>query len=224
MRDGLKVVWDEEDLKTVDTSVTGEYEITGHVELAGMGAGKPVLTGDKGQTLETEYGIMFNDDGTAKVTAHISIANVNLLKNGSFEEDDRSMWKVTSYAGADPTDYQEKSSDAHDGDWAFHFWSKSDMEFSVEQTITVEKAGNYRADAWMQGGDFNSDAEVHLYVKIGEKEFTSDNVTLDGWVNWKNPEIKNLKVASGDEVTVGAYVKCKALSWATFDDLSLKME
>ena len=98
------------------------------------------------------------------------------------------------------------------------------MEFSVEQTITVEKAGIYRADAWMQGGDFNSDAEVYLYVKIGEKEFKSDNVTLDGWVNWKNPEIKDLKVDSGDEVTVGAYVKCKALSWATFDDLSLKME
>ncbi len=230
--DKLPVHWDEKELNSVDVNATGEYFVTGYVDITGIDGGKQAESGvvaeakdlDKASADPDKYGIVRNNDGTAKVTAHISVANVNLLKNGSFEEDDRTMWKVVSYAGDDPTDYQEKSADAHDGDWAFHFWSKSDMEFSVEQTITVEKAGIYRADAWMQGGDFNSDAEVYLYVKIGEKEFKSDNVTLDGWVNWKNPEIKDLKVDSGDEVTVGAYVKCKALSWATFDDLSLKME
>ena len=41
---------------------------------------------------------------------------VNYVKNPGFEEVDRSMWEI-SYAGEnDPTDYQEKADDAHDGD------------------------------------------------------------------------------------------------------------
>ena len=134
------------------------------------------------------------------------------------------MWTVTSATSEDPTDYQEKSSDAYSGDIAFHFWSKSAMEFSVEQTVTVDKAGIYSAGAWMQGGDFNSDADVHLYVKIGDKEFASDTVVLDGWVKWKNPVIDELEVDAGEEVCVGAYVKCNPEAWATFDDFTLKMK
>ena len=76
----------------------------------------------------------------------------------------------------------------------------------------------------MQGGDFDASSTIELYVKVGDTEYTSDPVTLDGWVNWKNPRIEGIEVGADDTVTVGARVKCNALAWATFDDFSLNLQ
>ncbi|MBQ8947699.1 MAG: glycosyl hydrolase 53 family protein [Lachnospiraceae bacterium] len=208
--DKLTVKWDEDIIGSFDTDKTGSYTVPGRIELAGTGA-----SGD----------LKFNEDGTLAVEAKVNIANKNLVADPSFEEEDHSCWKVESLAGTDPTDYQNKSSDAHSGSFAFHFWDKSAMEFTLEQTVKVEKAGKYRLDAFMQGGDFSDDSEIYIYaVNAAGKEYRSDPVIPDGWVNWKNPEITGLELADGESVKIGAYVRCNPESWATFDDFSLKME
>ena len=135
------------------------------------------------------------------------------------------MWTVNAPGGADPTDYQDKSADAHTSDIALHFWDTSAMEFEIEQEIVLSKTGTYTAEAWMQGGDFGADDEVWLYVVTADGEMlTSDNVSLDGWLNWKNPVIDEIPASEGDVIKVGAHVKCVPKAWATFDDFSLNLK
>ena len=197
--DGLSVEWDEADIAAMDTAVTGTYVIKGQADAA--------------------------DGAKLPVEAVVIISNENLLADPSFEEEDHSAWTVTPLTGSDPSDYQQKAADAHDGETAFHFWSESAMEFRVEQVITAEKSGTYSAEAWMQGGDFDPDAVVYLYVTVADTDaYESDPVTLDGWVNWKTPVIKGIEAAEGETIAVGAYVKCNGGAWATFDDFSLNLE
>lgn len=212
--DGLHVEWDEADVAAMDTGVTGTYVIRGLADTAGANVSEQLAEAGR-----------LGDDGKLRVEAGITISNENLLTDPSFEEEDHSAWTVTPVTGADPSDYQQKAADAHSGEIAFHFWSQHDMEFRVEQTIGIDKAGNYRAESWMQGGDFDPDAEVFLYVTVNDgDEYRSDPVTLDGWVNWKNPVIEGIPVNEGDTVTVGAYVKCAGSAWSTFDDFALNLE
>ncbi len=43
---------------------------------------------------------------------------------------------------------------------------------------------------------------------------------VDGWVNWKNPKLENIRVESGTAV-VGAAIKCDPKGWGTLDDFYL---
>lgn len=82
----VPVSWDASQVAAIDTKKAGTYTVDGTLS-----------------------------DGTA-VTADVDVEMVNYVKNPGFEEVDRSMWEI-SYAGEnDPTDYQEKADDAHDGD------------------------------------------------------------------------------------------------------------
>ncbi|MCR5510972.1 MAG: glycosyl hydrolase 53 family protein, partial [Lachnospiraceae bacterium] len=209
---GMKVAWDEDAVAAIDTDAVGEYLIPGSVELAGSGVALDPAD------------LRFNDDGTLYVEALVNVANVNLVEDPSFEEEDHSVWKITDNAGNAPVDYQKKASDAHTGEVAVHFWSQSDMDFCIEQEVKPGQAGKYSAEAYMQGGDFDASSTIELYVVVGDTEYTSDPVSLDGWVNWKNPRIEDIEVGADDTVTVGARVRCNALAWATFDDFSLNLQ
>jgi arabinogalactan endo-1,4-beta-galactosidase len=155
-------------------------------------------------------------DGTA-VTATIKVSSINYVENPGFEDDDTSMWVVTE-AAAGTTDIQNKSSDAYSGTKAFHFWSDSDVEFTVEQTISGVAAGTYSAVVNMQGGDVGTDAEFYLYVKVGDKVYTSENASLTGWVNWVTPTITGIEVDEACDVVIGVSAKCAAKGWGTIDD------
>lgn len=157
------------------------------------------------------------ENGT-ETLASIKVCNVNYVRNPGFEDADTSMWVVTSEK-ADPTDIQEKAADAYSGDKAFHFYSEVDMDFAVEQTISGLQAGTYNAVANLQGGDVGSDAEIYLYVKVGDEVYTSDAVVLDGWQSWKTPVINDIPVADGQDVVVGVSFRCAAKGWGTLDDL-----
>ncbi len=183
------VTWDEEALAAVSTDVPGAYEVTGMLE-----------------------------DGSS-VTAHVKVEGINYIKNPGFEEADTSMWKVAYEGESNPTDFQKKADDAHEGEIAFHFWSgDSDMDFFIEQEVTGLSAGTYRLSAFAQGGDVNDDCEMELYAVTADGEFT-DPFALSGWVDWKNPTIPEIKVT--DSLTVGVRMKCNKGSWGTVDDFVL---
>lgn len=189
VREQAAVTWDEEQLAAVDTDMPDLYEVTGTLE-----------------------------DGSS-VVAHVKIESINYLVNPSFEEADTSMWKVAYEGGSNPTDFQKKADDAHEGEISFHFWSgDSDMEFSIEQELAALEAGTYKLSVFAQGGDVSDDCEMELYAVTADGELT-DPFVLSGWVNWQNPTISEIKVT--DSLTVGVRIKSNKGSWGTVDDFVL---
>lgn len=184
------VTWDEAQVAAVDPNVDGEYDITGSV------------------------------DGGFTVTCHVKVILKNLVQNPSFEDADTSMWKVTYEGDSNPTDYQNKTDDAHTGDIAFHFWSgDSDMEFSIEQEFTDLEAGTYRLSVFAQGGDMLADAEMELYAVTSDGEQT-ESFMVTTYNDWKNPTIPEIQVTDGT-LTIGVRMKCNVSSWGTVDDFTL---
>lgn len=119
VKDQAAVTWNEEETAAVNTDVPGTYEVTGTLE-----------------------------DGSS-VSAHIKVEGVNYVENPGFEEADTSMWKVAFEGESNPTDFQKKADDAHEGEIAFHFWSdQSDMDFSIEQELASIPAGTYELSAF----------------------------------------------------------------------------
>ena len=161
------VSWNETQMKAIDTTKAGSYEIEGALE-----------------------------DGTT-VTAHVEVEMINYAVNPGFEDKNRSMWKVSYEGEADPTDYQVKADDAHSGETAFHFWSgDSDMEFSIEQEVTGLENGTYQLSLFSQGGDMSSDASMELYAVTADGGQTAPFM-LTTYNDWQNPTIKEIKVTDG---------------------------
>lgn len=161
------VSWNETQMKAIDTTKVGSYEIEG--------------------ALEEE----------TTVTAHVEVEMVNYAVNPGFEDKNRSMWKVSYEGEADPTDYQVKADDAHSGETAFHFWSgDSDMEFSIEQEVTGLENGTYQLSVFSQGGDMSSDASMELYAVTADGGQTAPFM-LTTYNDWQNPTIREIKVTDG---------------------------
>ena len=184
------VTWDAAQIAAIDTNVGGNYDISGSLE-----------------------------DGT-DVVCHVEVKMLNHVKNPSFEDSDTSMWKVTYEGDKNPTDFQVKADDAHDGVVAYHFWSEdSDMEFAIEQEFTDLEPGTYQLLVYAQGGDVSEDCEMELYAVVGGEELT-EPFMVAGWSNWQQPTIPDIKVTDGT-LTIGVRMKCNARSWGTVDEFTL---
>ena len=172
-----------------------------------------------------EYNVSGVTKGGEKVTATVKIGYSNLLANPSFE-DTKVVWETGYDMSSDPTDIQNKASDALTGEKAFHWWSGTlEQVFWVEQTVKVPDTGSYSAFANIQGGDVGDDCEIKFYVKVnGADAATDDSVTLTGWAEWKKAEVSGVSANAGDDITVGMYVKCAAGGWGTMDDFCLFKE
>ncbi|MDC3415881.1 Ig-like domain-containing protein [Aquibacillus sp. 3ASR75-54] len=157
-------------------------------------------------------------DGPA-VVAKLVIKLENFVVNPSFESGDRSMWSIDYPGGVEAhTDYQNKAADAKTGDYSLHFYSGIDVDFTVEQTITGLEPGYYNLSMFVQGGDADG-SEMYLYGKTGSNTYQADT-SVNGWVNWSNPEIKEVLVLDGT-ITIGAAIKADAGAWGTLDDFAL---
>lgn len=164
------------------------------------------------------YKITGTLEGGEKVNGQVEVILINLVQNPGFEDADTSMWEV-SFVGANPTDFFEKADDAHTGNFSFHFYSESDMEFSIEQKFTDLEPGTYRLTAFAQGGDVADTADMELYAITADGEEVAFFMVTT-WVDWKNPTIPEIKVTDGI-LTIGIRVKTNAKSWGTFDDFTL---
>ena len=188
----VPVTWDQDAVAAIDNTAGGKYTLEGTLE-----------------------------DGT-KVNANIEVVMINYVNNPGFEDADTSMWKVTYAGDVNPTDFQVKADDAHSGDVAFHFWSgETDMDFSIEQTITDLKAGTYELSAYAQGGDVSDDAKMELYASINGKEVDPASFMVTTWADWKQPVIRGIKLADGDTLTIGVRMNCNDGAWGTVDDFTL---
>lgn len=155
------------------------------------------------------------EDGSA-INCIVKIAAENLIANGSFEDISRnSMLNITETASG-TVDFQKKEQDATTGEWSLHYWNNSTVDFTAEYTITDVEPGTYCFNLYAQGGDSGNNPNMYIYVIADGKEYKQDYL-VDGWINWKHPEISNIVVSGGD-VTVGVAVKAKAGAWGTYDD------
>ncbi|WP_251030253.1 glycosyl hydrolase 53 family protein [Bacillus sp. ISL-35] len=158
-------------------------------------------------------------DGGYTVEANLEIKPENFVQNPGFEESDRSMWNIIYPEGVTPhTDYQEKAADAKTGNYSLHFYSSEAVDFKVEQTITGLEPGYYNLSMFLQGGDAD-ESEMFLYAKTSDQEYKFDT-SVNGWVNWNNPEIKEIPVLDGS-ITIGASIKAGQGAWGSLDDFYL---
>ncbi|QKS46422.1 glycosyl hydrolase 53 family protein [Paenibacillus cellulosilyticus] len=157
-------------------------------------------------------------DGQQAVKALLTVKAQNYVVNGSFEQSDRSMWKITYPEGFTEPDYQNKASDAKTGNYSLHFYSAKGVQFKVEQTITGLKTGYYNLSMNIQGGDA-ANPDMNLFAIAGGTE-TKAATGVNGWVVWNTPEIQNILVTDGT-ITIGANIKADAGAWGTLDDFYL---
>ena len=85
----------------------------------------------------------------------------------------------------------------------------------MEQEITNLKAGNYKYSIFLQGGDAGNPV-MSIYAIADGITYTTE-AGVDGWANWKNPVVENIKVESGT-VIIGASIQCDPMGWGTLDD------
>ncbi len=192
----LPIEWYEEQVKNINTSKAGTYEIYGKILDDAAESDKP-------------------NEACCIVTVELH----NHVINPSFEDSDTSMWKISYEGDKNPTDFQQKETDAHTGEYAFHFWSESDMDFSIEQEFSNLEPGTYELKAYFQGGDIDETAQMELYASIDET-FVSDPFTAQGYANWQEPTISSINVIDGT-LKVGIRIQCNAKGWGTIDDITL---
>lgn len=185
----MPVEWYEEMVKNIDTSKAGTHEITGRV-------------------LDEHAA----SDDLTEISCTVRIEMLNYVANPSFEDTDTSMWSITYEGNNNPTDFQQKESDAHSGEYAFHFWSESDMDFTIEQEFTDLEPGTYALTAYFQGGDIQDSAKLELYASTGGT-VSSDDFTAQGYANWQAPSLPSIEVTDGT-LTIGMHIQCNAKGWA----------
>lgn len=191
----VSVVWDAEQTAAIDTNIGGSYKVEGILQ---------------DEELDEEY---------RTVVANVEVKLINYVVNSGFEDSDTSMWKVTYNGKENPTDYQVNAKDARTGEIAFHFWSASEMDFSIEQEVTGLEPGTYQLSAFSQGGDMLSSSVLELYAIADGQEYTQQ-FELTGYADWKEPTVADIKL-TGDTIVVGVRMKCNGGSWGTVDDFTL---
>ena len=191
----VPVVWNAEQIAAIDTNIGGSYQVEGILQ---------------DEELDEEY---------RTVVANVEVKLINYVVNSSFEDSDTSMWKVVYNGKENPTDYQVNAKDAKTGETAFHFWSASEMDFSIEQEVTGLEPGTYQLSAFSQGGDMLSSSVLELYAVADGVEYTQ-SFELTGYADWKEPTVADIKL-TGDTIVVGVRMKCNGGSWGTVDDVTL---
>lgn len=216
----VAVEWDEAQLAAIDTSKSGEYDVSGRFKIAQDLPESASMPENISKELDAEAAVLTDD--VIKVledyqpTAHVSVAKVNIIANSSFEEENTSMWEITGSC----TDYQDKTSDAYSGDISLHFWSTSEVNFTVQQTLTGLEPGTYEFGLYIQGGDAGDNADMYIYADNGTDRLT-ESTGVTGWCQWENPVIQDITVGDDGTLTVGASVSAAAKAWGTLDDFYL---
>lgn len=212
----LEVNWDKDEKDLVNTDQVGEYVVHGTVAQNG-----------------NEYKITL----TVKVV-RTSISNI--LVNPGFEQDGtkHTGWDVIgNVISSTEKDWKEN---VHSGTYAMHFWyDKYDEStgkenpipgtFGTSQIVRPE-AGIYTFGGYIQGAGADTD-DIHCaFAEVYDENNTlksrkQASFTLDGWMNWSEPEITDIMVEKGDYLKVGVEITPTAIAegglWGTMDDFYL---
>ncbi len=175
---------------------------------------------------EPENYTLNGEAGGMPAVCRVHLVDANYALNFSFEDEDRSAWEITNVGDkTTQIDYQKKALDAVTGDYAFHFWGETQTELILQQKVTDIPAGTYSLTASIQGGVDSGDEDMDIYIFACTNDNSDDMLKapaqLAGYAQWQNPKITDIKVAEGDTVNIGVYVRAGKGSWGTVDDFLL---
>lgn len=137
----------------------------------------------------------------------------NLLTNGSFENQDLSMYAISQ-------PYVTRQNDTpKDGKYALHFWSADPIEYTVEQIITLP-AGHYQFSLNMQGDKAGASEKIFVYIKQAGNVKEGNLIHLDGYAIWQNSKVDFTLTEEG-QVTLGLFTRADDSAWGTTDDWQL---
>ena len=169
--------------------------------------------------------VITGEAGGMEAKCYVSMIEYNYMKDYSFE-DGGEAWKFTDLKKADELYVEDKKTDSLTGSKHLHFWSaaKNSVEFTAEQTLRDLPEGKYRFSLSVMGGDCGA-TEIYAYVKInGEETARSEQIPITGYNDWHAGVIPEFTCRTGEEVTVGIYVKCEGEgngAWGKIDDALL---
>ena len=205
----LPVTWSEEDIAAITTY--GNYSVSGTVS----------YTDENQETI------------TLTARCPVVVLPENILSQGDFEgfsdfKEGYGAWTV------DGNGVKEDGLEENErrGDKALHFYGGKDEEdgqkvtfpvdFTLEQSVTVEEAGTYNAYMYIQGGDMGSSEAVSIQLtNTTSGESKTAEASLSGWLVWQQPIAEGVAAAVGDTLTVLITVKGDAGAWGSIDDVFL---
>ena len=157
----------------------------------------------------------------------VSMVEYNYLTDYSFE-DGGTGWVLTDLNHADQLYVEDKKTDSLTGSRHVHFWSakKDSVEFTLEQTVQDLPAGKYRFTVSIMGGD-GGNTDIYAYVKVNGEITGTAPMKITSWNHWDTVSVPAFEHLSGDEVTVGVYVKCQGAgngAWGKIDDALLNSQ
>jgi arabinogalactan endo-1,4-beta-galactosidase len=168
------------------------------------------------------YTITGKAEGTPAV-CQVNMVEFNYLKNGSFEEEDTSMWVAVDHKQADQLYVEEKKTDAKEGTRHYHFYSakKDSVDFTLSQQVRDLPAGQYAFEISIQGGD-GGQTEIYSFVMINGELIHQAPSQITHYNSWHSPRISGIDVKAGDVVEVGMRVVCEGPgAWGKIDDARL---
>ncbi len=208
--ENVAVTWDAEQLEELKTAIFGEYTINGSLA--------QFTYDSKGETITVPA-------GQQKTTCAVTVTGTNVLPNGSFE-DGGTAWTVT---GASlKTD--GAGGNAKHGNNYYDAWQQTDLDFSLEQTITEPLAsGKYVLFGYYQGTNVSSVSEesgltATVTYKNGEiKTYTSEIEIPNTWKIFYKAQatdiLINQNVAS---IKITSRLACTGSGpWVVADDFNL---
>ncbi len=154
----------------------------------------------------------------------VSMVEYNYLTDYSFEEGGQG-WVFIDLKQADQLYVEDKKTDSLTGTKHAHFWSakKDSVEFTLEQKVQNLPEGKYRFTVSIMGGD-GGDTEIYAYVKINGKIAGKAPLQITSYGNWDTAAVPEFTYQTGNEVTVGVYVRCEGAgngAWGKIDDALL---
>ena len=162
------------------------------------------------------------------VRCFVTMAELNFLQNGGFEDGTLDPWVITDRGGADELGIENKALNSLDGDCNLHFWGakSGSIDFDAEQTVSNLSSGTYKFRVSIQGGDAG-DAEVYAYVKLDGEVIATAPLEITWYNNWSTAEIRDIAYAEGQTLTVGVRVKCAGEgsgAWGMIDEACLNAQ
>ncbi len=188
----VPVKWDHAQLDAAISNGLGEYVIGGVAE------GQPV-----------QYAL--------RITAQ------NFLMNPGFEEEDMSMWRLQPLDGfAQELERRGSANDIKSGEYLLHFYNAEKIGFTVEQTVTGLREGEYDFSLFIHGGNV-AKQDMYIYAVVDGQVVATAPMSVTKWQEWQNPTLRNISVKNG-EIIIGAYVTCEGSGpWGKLDDFLLNL-